>query len=438
MKSFFRIILFLVAINACTPEPEITSERTSVNQVSTIVKQGTSSPEPQKTPTPEPTATVINVKAHFEKEITEFTAQCLKNAALPEQIHFPTDLTVSKDGQTLFMLASYCEQLPDKPNLTSGNSICVDKEESVPHDEKFVYQLKAENNFLPQPILENNSPVLGCRVKEIEATEDGKTLFLSDFIDYRIHAYDEKLSTIVEGYGVSPHGFLGLYSPDIDRPLYWGRPQYLKIEGNHLLYRQIVHAGMGTYYHTRELNVATKKLKDRYCNLNGSGQGFKIAILSFFHKDHVYFFDVTESQRRASSIYLERSPARQDTCYVNTSPTTYFIESPNADGGYHLAGMVIDSKGTIYVSETLSNTIYTINLPPYEENDRGDFLEKYTSGKTGYQDGDLSEAQFNTPTTLVIDAQDNIYVADTSNHAIRKITPEGVVSTLFKQEIPFK
>jgi len=48
----------------------------------------------------------------------------------------------------------------------------------------------------------------------------------------------------------------------------------------------------------------------------------------------------------------------------------------------------------------------------------------------GYMDGAATAARFNTPMGLAVDQQGNVYVADSGNHAIRKIDPSGRVTTL--------
>ena len=51
------------------------------------------------------------------------------------------------------------------------------------------------------------------------------------------------------------------------------------------------------------------------------------------------------------------------------------------------------------------------------------------NGSPGSQNGTGANAQFSTPRGIAIDANDNLFVSDTQNHRIRKITSAGVVTT---------
>ena len=52
-----------------------------------------------------------------------------------------------------------------------------------------------------------------------------------------------------------------------------------------------------------------------------------------------------------------------------------------------------------------------------------------TAGTSGAADGTGANALFNLPYGITIDPDENLYVTDTNNHIIRKITPDGVVTT---------
>lgn len=86
-------------------------------------------------------------------------------------------------------------------------------------------------------------------------------------------------------------------------------------------------------------------------------------------------------------------------------------------------GIAIADDGAVYVADAGdSNRIRKITP---EGN-----VTTLAGAKEGFADGAGEHASFNTPSGLAIDADHNLYVADTGNNRIRKITPEGVVSTV--------
>ncbi|TMU50676.1 IPT/TIG domain-containing protein [Flagellimonas algicola] len=56
-------------------------------------------------------------------------------------------------------------------------------------------------------------------------------------------------------------------------------------------------------------------------------------------------------------------------------------------------------------------------------------VETFAGGEEGYEEGSGTEAKFYRPNDLVMDSGGNIFVVDSANNAIRKIAPDGEVST---------
>jgi sugar lactone lactonase YvrE len=89
-----------------------------------------------------------------------------------------------------------------------------------------------------------------------------------------------------------------------------------------------------------------------------------------------------------------------------------------------ISGIAVDSRGNVYISESESNRIRKISQ-------RGLVTEFAGNGiQSGKQDGIGIRASFYHPKGLAVDLHDNVYVADTGNNLIRRISPTGVVKTI--------
>ena len=86
--------------------------------------------------------------------------------------------------------------------------------------------------------------------------------------------------------------------------------------------------------------------------------------------------------------------------------------------------IAIDSSGNLYVADLGNQVIRKVTSGGVSSTFVG------TAGTSGFANGTGSAAQFRDPTSIVIDSSGNLYVADSGNNAIRKITSGGVVTTL--------
>ncbi len=87
-------------------------------------------------------------------------------------------------------------------------------------------------------------------------------------------------------------------------------------------------------------------------------------------------------------------------------------------------GGVLDSAGNLYVADTANHVVRKITPAGLVSTIAGQ------PGTPGYSDGTAAQAKFWLPVDVKIDAQGNLYVADRNNAVVRKICPGGVVSTV--------
>ncbi|MEK7432285.1 MAG: NHL repeat-containing protein [Cyanobacteriota bacterium] len=99
--------------------------------------------------------------------------------------------------------------------------------------------------------------------------------------------------------------------------------------------------------------------------------------------------------------------------------TSATINNPNA--------LTLDSLGNIYIADTINNRIRKIDV----SSGNITTIAGIGTGAFSGDSGQAGSAEINNPKGLALDASDNIYIADTSNSRIRRIDfSTGIITTV--------
>jgi sugar lactone lactonase YvrE len=138
--------------------------------------------------------------------------------------------------------------------------------------------------------------------------------------------------------------------------------------------------------------------------------------------------------RFATALLLAWAPMARASSYYTTPYTFSTVSgvaglagSANGQGTAALfnspSGIALDGSGNLYVADSGSGTIRKITPTGLVTTFAG------SAGKVGSQDGTGASAQFGFPDAVAVDGNGNLYVSDSEFNTIRKITPAGVVTT---------
>ena len=119
---------------------------------------------------------------------------------------------------------------------------------------------------------------------------------------------------------------------------------------------------------------------------------------------------------------------------TSTGVVTTLAGEPSHDGSVDGTGtaarfaypnsVAVDASGNVFVADTDNHTIRMITSAGVATTLAG------SPGQNGSADGTGSAARFDTPTSVAVDAGGNVYVADSNNATVRKVTLAGVVTTM--------
>lgn len=107
-----------------------------------------------------------------------------------------------------------------------------------------------------------------------------------------------------------------------------------------------------------------------------------------------------------------------------TAPVAWSVATVSAPGPGGVRGLAFDATGNLYLADAARHVIW--------KRTPAGVLSVFAGGldQPGYVNATSTAARFRGPTGLAFDAAGNLYVADTQNHSIRKITLAGAVSLL--------
>ena len=94
---------------------------------------------------------------------------------------------------------------------------------------------------------------------------------------------------------------------------------------------------------------------------------------------------------------------------------------------YNPTGIAIAASGNMYIADSQNHCIRKITASGYVSTFAG-------CGVAGFLNGTADVAQFNIPYSIAVDASENVYVTESTSNAIRKITQAGVVTTFAGKE----
>jgi sugar lactone lactonase YvrE/pimeloyl-ACP methyl ester carboxylesterase len=123
--------------------------------------------------------------------------------------------------------------------------------------------------------------------------------------------------------------------------------------------------------------------------------------------------------------FSQTSPVYAWTTFAGQMGGAGNVDGTGSAARFHVpSGVAVDTNGNVFVADWGNNTIRKVTPAGVVTTLAG------SAGNSGSADGTGSAARFDYPDGVAVDSAGNVFVADTSNNTIRKVTSSGVVTTL--------
>lgn len=269
---------------------------------------------------------------------------------------------------------------------------------------------------------------------ELEIDQNSNLYVIDGFNVLRLHpspSWEQKRLPRGNEDSTALSGAIGsLYAP-------FQEPYDLVVQGEDLFF-ELSAGGATNDYRVRQLDLASGLIQDQKIAL-ASYQKIKIStvfnhqislLLSRESSWHFFPYLGNVSYGTPSELLVFKPIPFETSVFPNPQAQEIQISMyPNEQiVPYELRAA---SASLAYLSDTERHQIWVLTID--SDHSSAELKVLAGSGEPGYRDGKAMVAQFNTPTALSLDAAGNLYVADTGNHAIRKVTPEGVVTSFYKE-----
>jgi len=250
------------------------------------------------------------------------------------------------------------------------------------------------------------------------AVDSSNNAYVADTLDNSIRKIDA--SAVVTTFAGETQG----YANGTGQLAEFNRPYGIAVDSNGNVY-------VADTYNNVIRKVTPSQAVTTFAGEGSAGYGDGTGTAAYFDQPagvavdssgNVYVADGSNYIRKISPSAVVTTIAGNGTAgYADGAAASAEFDTPY--------GVAVDSSGNVYVADTYNNRIRKIST--------SGTVSTVAGSTSGYLDSTGTSAEFNYPAYLIFDSSGNLYVSDSGNNAVRKVTTAGVVTTLATVRSPY-